>query len=399
MHPKHGLPSSHANTLNPPTQRNQPRQPLALISLVFIVAIVTTYFIASQGVIDTTTECRCSSNRAAEGGTVVPLGSKVNKQEGAGEAPPLTHAVNGGAVGNDVEVIQQQRSLISDKLTVVLMSYPGSKRFHLLEKIIRRALEWEFVHEILLVWNGDAQLVPAEIKAFASHIEDSRLGNEEEGLGTKMPLSSPSLTILPQLLNRVDNRWRIGNRVRTEAILNMDDDINLRTNGAQCLFDVWRASPDALVCLDVRSHFVHKEKSGKDEGPFGPLGYAARDTSTKGVKKFSIALPRSLLTTRKHLLAYDEAFRDPKTQVKRIVDELLCDDIAFNFVANRGHSLPLTIYAKANYDSYPESNSEGAMVKEPGMKDKRQRCVNELASALNLTLKHRYWHVVCSVDG
>ena len=303
--------------------------------------------------------------------------------------------------------------LIADQLTVVLMSYPGSSRFHLLKKIIERALSWHFVYEVLLVWNGEEGRIPPDVRAMCDGgVEHGTVPSDGDAAAASVATSpsrspptrrpegtAPRVTVLPQQLNRIDNRWRIGSRVRTEAILNMDDDIDLRTDGAQCLFDVWQSSPHALVGIDVRSHFIHKEKSGVEEGPFGPYGYAARDTSTRGVKKFSITLPRSLLTSRDHLLSYDAAWRDPSTRVKAIVDELLCDDIAFNFVANAHHSVPLSIYAKANYGSYPESNSAGAMVKMPGMKAKRQRCVNELSAALNLTLKHRYWHVLCSVDG
>jgi hypothetical protein len=307
-------------------------------------------------------------------------------------------------------------------ITVVVMSYPKSSRFHLLEEIIRKVASWDFVWEVILVWNGDAAMLPQKIQDVtrAFPVKSAAVASGSEGINLqkqRLQNKRPFFALLPQAHNRVDNRWRIAQHVDTDAILNMDDDINLHQTGAQCMLNVWRASPSALVAIDVRSHFIHAKAEG---GPFGPFGYVARDRSA-GYKQYSIALPRALLTNRAYYVAYDDAWRasdhsDPtqKKGVKQIVDELLCDDIAFNFVAantslKRNEQLPggHVIYVKAKYSAYPESHSADGMTKKEGMKAMRQKCVNALSKHLGdsaspnqgMLLLHRPWHVLCEVDG
>lgn len=299
-------------------------------------------------------------------------------------------------------------------VTAVVMSYPKSSRFHLLEEIIKKCSQWPFVWEILLVWNGNADLIPERIRqlqtAIPSKFEGSTMTPSMDLLIEKRTQQQRAFfRILPQAANRVDNRWRIAAFVDTDAILNMDDDINLYEEGGRCMFDVWRASPSSLVAIDVRSHFLRDRPS-----EFGKYGYVARDRS-QGYKQYSIALPRALLTHRTYFEAYDAAWLRSATTptgingVKDVVDDLLCDDIAFNFIAantslthNTYQTGATVVYAKAKYRAYPESHAADGMTKMEGMKAKRQRCVNVLADVVghgHVVLKHRPWHVLCEVDG
>lgn len=276
------------------------------------------------------------------------------------------------------------------RLTIVLMSYPKSSRFHLLQRIIEKCIKWtSLAEEVLLVWNGNVGEVPPNIAALEKTYPRLPLGD------TAASLAYVPFSVLPQEANRVDNRWRIGSRIATDAVLNMDDDVDLDFVGASCMFHVWLASPSSIVAVDVRSHFA------ASHSPYGEWGYSARDQS-QGYKKYSIALPRALLSHRDYYLAYDAAWKDASLGLRSIVDELLCDDIAFNFVVGQ-HApadVPTVIYAKAKYRPFPESHSGDAMFNKPGMKPKRQKCVNRLAAAFNgMLLRHREWHVLCEVDG
>lgn len=325
-------------------------------------------------------------------------------------------------------------ALDDNKITVVLMSYPGSDRHHRLVTLLdKAAVEWRgFVEEVLLIWNGDAEktAMPASVSEAIATINKKAVQNE----GRKV-------VVLPQKDNRIDNRWRTAKKVRTAAALIMDDDINLSLEGALCLRSVWQslAQPGPLVGIDVRSHFVHGAPSAvpkggdnphphlaaeafhkdaaKDTdapaGPFGPLGYVARDQSF-GFKKYSIVLPRSVMVHRAHLEAYDAMWQDEATGIRKIVDTLKCDDIALNYVvANMSRTLAAAKYGtsagttpvassvlvKAKYEAYPESHSEKGLTKLKGMKEMRQRCVNELSVATGGTPSLRHWHVLCYVDG
>jgi hypothetical protein len=333
---------------------------------------------------------------------------------------------NGGSTPTapTVAAVDNSFSLSSDKLTLVLMSYPGSLRFAVLIKILQKVVKWSFIEEVLLVWNGDGDKVPPilteAITAINAGARSSSTHRHQAGGGGGDYVAP--IRLLPQQHNRIDNRWRLASTIKTQAILNMDDDVNLYEDGARCMFNVWRSSPQSIISVDVRSHFKHSDRSkggsgtNSKGGPFGPWGYIARDTfsdpNTDMSKKYSIGLPRVLLTSRQHLMDYEASWKDESSGLRDIVDRLLCDDIALNFVAANktearrkmgggveGMGAPGVIYAKAHFEPYPESHSNDSLYKKKGMKEKRQRCVNELAERFGMSLQPRSWHVLCSVDG
>lgn len=364
------------------------------------------------------------SFKQVDDGTEDPLiAMRVDPFDGEERSNPPTEATHQRPPHSEASNSAVLTALRQQFVTVVVMSYPKSSRFHLLEDIIRKCSQWPFVWEILLVWNGDAALIPLRIKKFEGELRTKPLREgpasssesyweslvaERAGRGQGTGAMNRSFfRILPQSANRVDNRWRIAPFVDTDAILNMDDDINLYEVGGRCMFDVWRATPASLVAIDVRSHFLRERPN-----EHGKYGYVARDKSA-GYKQYSIALPRALLTHRAYFEAYDTAWRRSAagigSGVKRVVDDLLCDDIAFNFIA-ANTSLPFNhqlagatvVYAKAKYAAYPESHAADGMTKMDGMKAKRQKCVNVLADVVgsgHVVLRHRPWHVLCEVDG
>ena len=266
----------------------------------------------------------------------------------------------------------------TDNLTVVLMSYPKSERFHRLVSIIKEVKSWDFVHEILIVWNGDLNKVPESV---SNHIDNK-------------------LRILPQSHNRLDNRWKIASEVYTDAILNMDDDIDLKSKGGRCLFEVWKSAPDRIVGIDVRSHSDNEravEKSASRSGHRNSDGwvYYPRHTDSYGRKAYSISLPRSLIGHKKLWKAYEQS----EPILRPVVDELLCDDIAFNFAAANA-TLAAPIYAKAPFSPFPESQSANSLQKLKNMKARRQKCLPALSELFNgMVLRHNTWVAQCSWDG
>ena len=310
--------------------------------------------------------------------------------------------------GNEREKVVENTGSLTDMLTAVVMSYPKSRRFHRLEAIICKVAQWHFVEKVVLVWNGEMVLLPSSIAQLKAG-NMSRCSREKPYRGGDEDLVSSinehggkrefaALHVVPQEANRIDNRWRIGrDLVKTQAVLNMDDDIDLSQDGARCMLSAFRASPDSLVAIDVRSHTFYPEDK---PGPFGRYRYIARD-QTVGYKRYSIALPRALLTNHKYYLEYDRLWRQEGGRLKPIVDDTLCDDIAFNFVAASVGAHVL--YVKANYAGFPEGHDKvGALTHLAGMKEKRQKCLNQFVDDVfhgEMPLKFRRWHVVCSVDG
>eukprot|EP00756_Hemistasia_phaeocysticola_P057419 Hpha_TRINITY_DN34033_c0_g1::TRINITY_DN34033_c0_g1_i1::g.30508::m.30508 len=310
------------------------------------------------------------------GVAVSPCPSEEDRGEGrVVEVPvPVPVAAGGGRV----------MSAPVPEITVVMMSYPKSKRFHRLEALLRRVRAWDFVAEVLLVWNGEPSLLPPQIEALVS---------KQEGA---------PIRLLPQTSNRLDNRWRVGRVLRTEGVLNIDDDVDLPYNGAKCMLDVWRAAPLRLVAVDVRAHSdspaairTARKRSGMDPGNWA---YSPRHVLADGRKAYSIALPRALMGHREHWLHYDSA-ASGTGDLRRIVDDLLCDDIAFNFVAsNTSGAGP--VYARAAFAPYRESQAKDSLQKMAGMRGRRQSCVSELAKALGrMPLRYEAWHASCLWNG
>eukprot|EP01062_Namystynia_karyoxenos_P052456 TRINITY_DN4204_c0_g1_i1.p1 TRINITY_DN4204_c0_g1~~TRINITY_DN4204_c0_g1_i1.p1 ORF type:complete len:414 (+),score=110.73 TRINITY_DN4204_c0_g1_i1:104-1243(+) len=269
-------------------------------------------------------------------------------------------------------------------VTVVLMSYPKSDRFHRLDELLRRFRKWDFVSEILLVWNGERALLPERIERVVA-------GGAGEGIAP--------IRVLPQVANRLDNRWRVGREIRTVGVLNVDDDVDMQYKGARCLLDVWRAAPGRLVGIDVRAHTddpaeikAARRRSGYDPGAWA---YRPRHFSKDGRRLYSIALPRALMGHRRHWERYDAA----ADALRGIIDELLCDDIAFNFVAaNTSNAGPL--YARAPFVPFSEAQSAKSLQKLKGMRQRRQQCLSRLESALGtMPLRYEGWYASCSWDG
>ena len=273
---------------------------------------------------------------------------------------------------------------VSKKLTVVLMSYPKSDRFHRLEEIIKNLKNYEsdMVHEILLVWNGERGLVPKAIVAL-----------EGGSVGAK-------LRVLPQTANKLDNRWRIWREVTTEAILNLDDDVDIKERGVRCLFDTWRSAPERLIAVDVRSHSddpkaLKRAATRSGIKDMDTWAYSPRHTDASGRNLYSIALPRILMGNKMFWKGYDEAAE----KLQGVVGDLLCDDIAFNFVAaNMTQAGP--VYVRAPFAPYSESNSATSLQKSKNMKAKRQRCLPALAKVFGgMVLRYNSWVGVCAWDG
>ena len=346
----------------------------------------------------------------------------------------------------------------TQRLTAVIMSYPGSSRHHLLMEIVCRLRQWYgLVKEVILVWNGPLDKMPPHVKRLFQEDEygdcctasyftqkgGNKTGTTRSGCTSQDQGKSGSNTrhrllpikVLPQSLNRIDNRWRIHESISTQGVLNMDDDINLYRQGAECMFSVFQSSPDSIVGIDVRAHVVWS-KGGNGNPPdqayttvggkkqLLPVGYKARDLS-QGPKQYSLALPRALLTNKKYYKVYDTLWKDHSSNLRKIVDDTICDDIGFNFVASLVGAH--VVYVKAKYSAYKESHDATALTKKDGMKQKRQRCVQEFSQMVPtwsgllrdpskeggaggnahagkdywdlVPLKYRRWHVLCEVDG
>jgi hypothetical protein len=133
-----------------------------------------------------------------------------------------------------------------DRATLVVMSYPGSKRHHRLVEILRRMLLEQYdadgysraIAEGVLVWNGREAEIPASVRVALGAIAaaapvsaalggDPSLPPRSDSAFEKVLVYGSRLRVLIARANSVDNRWRLGAFLRTATVLNLDDDINL----------------------------------------------------------------------------------------------------------------------------------------------------------------------------
>lgn len=265
-------------------------------------------------------------------------------------------------------------------VTAVVMSYPASDRHHILNKIIMRTVQWPFILEILLVWNGRLEELPPSLQ-FHSH----------------------KIKVLPQSANRVENRWLIARHVRTEAILNMDDDIFVTYTKAYCMYMIWRSAPSALIADTVRA-FSMKGNITTYVAASAVQGWKtiAEDVKPGGNTQFKIgyglALPRCLFLHRDALVDFaaeftnETAARQKATlndSLRSIVHELDCDDLALNFATGRR-----AIRVVAPSQDYRASSGKSAMYKQPGMFQKRLQCIERL-NRLYPNRPHWAWSAHC----
>ncbi|RNF05385.1 hexosyltransferase [Trypanosoma conorhini] len=232
------------------------------------------------------------------------------------------------------------------------------------------------------------------------------------------------------------NRWLISPILRTEAVLNMDDDVNVSYAALRCMFSVWLRSPYSLVATDVRA-IVDCAKTTERCKYGGPFDYLARERLQGIGLSYNMALPRVLLASRIYHAAFAASFYhvvhvpSPPTlatvappqrdSLERIVRELLCDDIAFNYAAanasihfprpagsrprRQGAIRAAPLLVRAPVASFPESNAAGALTLERGMKLKRRECANRLSILFSsdggrtpFRLEQQFWQATCTVS-
>ncbi|RNE97549.1 hexosyltransferase [Trypanosoma rangeli] len=322
-----------------------------------------------------------------------------------------------------------------DSLTIVMMSYPMTKRLHRLLQILRSILyDWPkdegIVHEVLLVWNGAEQTIPHELLKL-KFMYDTRHRSAYRGRG-----HAPHLRLIPQKLNSMANRWLIYPILRTDAVLNIDDDVDMSYAAARCLFSIWLQTPYSLVATDVRA-IVDCVATAEHCKYGGPFDYMARERLPGIGLSYNIALPRALLVSRMYYMTFAESFHrvvqvpsqptlttftsTQQDSLDRIVQELLCDDIAFNYAAANASihfsrsagthfrsqrpikAIPLLV--KASVTSFPESNAAGALTLGHGMKLKRRECAKRLSILFSsdggrtpFRLQHQIWQATCTVS-
>ncbi|KAK4047104.1 hypothetical protein OIO90_006306 [Microbotryomycetes sp. JL221] len=158
-----------------------------------------------------------------------------------------------------------------------------------------------FIHKVLLVWNEPTTSTP--------------------------PFTVPQhVTIVANHVNSLNNRWvETLPLIDTQAVLVLDDDIQITSSAVECLLNVWRDHPNRLV-----GPFARRRTGNKYE--------VDELVAVKG-SSYSFILPRVMVTSKQHLITYA---RPQFESHRRYVDtqDAHCDDLLLNSVATNSTGLP-----------------------------------------------------------
>ncbi|CAL8106894.1 unnamed protein product [Calicophoron daubneyi] len=179
-----------------------------------------------------------------------------------------------------------------EQFTIVLLTYD---RFEIACRTLERFLNLPYLHSVVVVWNHP--------------------------IGPKPDLSWPEIHVPIMVIhaqnNSLNNRFLPYNIIHTDAVLSVDDDIQLRHDEIVFGFRIWREHRDQLVGFPARAHFWNS--SSKE-------WYYNSDYTCE----FSMVITGAAFYHRYYSFIY--TWEMPFTIRKMVDDKMNCEDLAMNFL-------------------------------------------------------------------
>jgi lipopolysaccharide biosynthesis glycosyltransferase len=210
-----------------------------------------------------------------------------------------------------------QSSSLAGKLTVIIASYAlEGFRPGWLQDTVRRYTGAQFaslVDQVIIVWNNPDVPPP------------------------KLPERA---LILHQKVNSLNNRWiETIPYIRTEAVLNIDDDMFLEHNAVMCMMRWWQRAPMRLIgpltrTVDANGSYVMQDQLNGEP--------------------YALILPRAVILHRDHLVSYANADVALRSYVDQ--QEAKCDDVLLNMLTSStrigGKPLQIILPPASMFDRY-----------------------------------------------
>ncbi|XP_061391803.1 exostosin-2 [Musca vetustissima] len=227
----------------------------------------------------------------------------------------------------------------SDGFTAVILTYDRVESLFLL---IEKLSVVPSLHAILVVWNNQQKAPP---------------------LLSSFPAISRPIKVIQTSNNRLSNRFYPYKDIETEAILTIDDDINMLTEDeVEFGYEVWREFPDRIVGFPSRLHVWENMTSH--------WRYESEWTNQISMVLTGAAFHHKYWS---HMYTY----RMPEV-IKDIVDgRMNCEDIAMNFlVANVTNKPPIKVTPRKKFKCPECANNEMLSADLNHMRE-RSRCIDE----------------------
>ncbi|KAJ1702502.1 hypothetical protein LUZ63_002281 [Rhynchospora breviuscula] len=279
-------------------------------------------------------------------------------------------------------------TLIPDRLTILISGH-SPRRLPLLRRLILSLSNHPSVHSIFILWSNPS--TPLSL------------------LSSSLPLSLPSISLIPLPSSSLNLRFFPLPAIRTRAVAVSDDDVSVPHRSLSFALSLWQGNPTSLVGFFPRSH---------------DLDISRRTwIYTVHPDRFSILLTKFLILDREYLWKYSCSENYAKAQY-HVDQERNCEDILMNFVvAIEGGGLPVLVDAGGIRDwgdprnrvggnvsdvavSHDDSGmSEGVEVKKVGLSSrgemhwrKRGECIREFHKLLGkMPLRYNYGKMVQGV--
>ena len=172
----------------------------------------------------------------------------------------------------------------------------------MLIELLEKYVKLPYLNSILIVWNAVDQ-------------EPSGLFNQKFSLY----LSAKRIRIIKSAINSLNNRFLPYSLITTDAILSLDDDVQLRPDEIMLAFRVWRENRDRIVGFPARYHTWN----------FSVNNYEYKSDHTC---EYSMILTGAAFFHRFYTYAYsylmDERIRGKINEFNN------CEDIAFNMMVS-----------------------------------------------------------------
>ncbi|XP_034039600.1 exostosin-like 2 [Thalassophryne amazonica] len=264
--------------------------------------------------------------------------------------------VRRGTVNKDT-LVHRSDSTEERKFTIIIQTY---NRTDILLKLLNHYQAVPHLRQIIIVWNNVGGQTPEKLwNSYGPH---------------PVPV-----VFKEQTTNRVRNRLQPFPEIDTDAVLMLDDDMQVSVPDISFAFTVWKQFPDQIVGFVPRKHVM----SG---GIYSYGSFELQDPETGGGDKYSMVLIGAAFFHRRYL----ELFQDQPEAVHALVDETQnCDDIAVNFavalylrkLSNRISPKPSGVFVKPVDLRNFEKDTSGyqGMWHRPEHFLQRSYCLNRLA--------------------
>ncbi|CAI2723675.1 unnamed protein product [Schistosoma spindalis] len=225
-----------------------------------------------------------------------------------------------------------------EQFTILILTYD---RFNLLCQTLENFLNLPYLHSILVIWNNPVPPNP--------------------------DLSWPQLHVPIKVIlsenNSLNNRFLPYDLIETDAILSIDDDIQLRHDEIVFGFRVWREHRDQLVGFPARAHFWN----GSDSSWFYNSDYMC---------EFSMILTGAAFFHKYYTFAYTW---EMSPDIRNMVDNYFnCEDIAMNFlIAHITRKPPIKVTLHWSFDCVYCGST---LHDRPDHYAARSRCINWLTN-------------------